>query len=106
MEKDILSRVIEVEGDIHKRIIIEKEMADKLLVKARKETEDEVIREEARLKAGLGEAVKKAKSDAEKKASVIITEADLFSSRLKNVSDPELNEIITRHIRKILPLPE
>lgn len=106
MEKDILSKVIEVEGDIHKRISLEKERADELIENARKEAEGEVIREEARLKAGLEMAIKEAKSDAEKRASEMISEADLVSLGLKNISDEELKEIITRHIRKILPLPE
>lgn len=106
MEKDILSKVIEVEGDIHKRISLEKERADELIENARKEAEGEVIREEARLKAGLEMAIKEAKSDAEKSASEMISEADLVSLGLMNISDAELKEIIMRHIRKILPLPE
>ena len=106
MEKDILCKVIEVEGDIHKRISLEKKRADELIEDARKEAEDEVIREEARLKAGLEMAIKEAKSDAEMRASEIISEAVLFSLGLKNISDEELKEIITRHIRKILPLLE
>lgn len=106
MEKDILSKVIEVEGDIHKRISLEKERADELIENARKETEGEVIREEARLKSGLEMAIKEAKSDAEKSASEMISEADLVSLGLMNISDEELKEIIMRHIRKILPLPE
>lgn len=106
MEKDILSKVIEVEGDIHKRISLEKERADELIDNARKEAEGEVIREDARLKAGLDMAIKEAKSDAEKSASEMISEADLVSLGLKNISDEELKEIIMRHIRKILPLPE
>lgn len=106
MEKDILSKVIEVEGDIHKRINLEKERADELIENARKEAEGEVIREEARLKAGLEMAIKEAKSDAEKSASEMISEADLVSLGLMNISDEELKEIIMRHIRKILPLPE
>lgn len=106
MEKDILSKVIEVEGDIHKRISLEKERADELIENARKEAEGEVIREEARLKAGLEMAIKEAKSDAEKSASEMISEADLVSLGLMNISDEELKEIIMRHIRKILPLPE
>ena len=106
MEKDILSKVIEVEGDIHKRISLEKERADELIENARKEAEGEVIREEARLKACLDMAIKEAKSDAETSASEMISEADLVSLGLKNISDEELKEIIMRHIRKILPLPE
>lgn len=106
MEKDILSKVIEVEGAIHKRISLEKERADELIENARKEAEGEVIREEARLKAGLEMAIKEAKSDAEKSASEMISEADLVSLGLMNISDAELKEIIMRHIRKILPLPE
>lgn len=106
MEKDILSRVIEVEGDIHKRISLEKERADELIENARKEAECEVIREEARLKADLDMAIKEAKYDAEKSAFEMISEADQVSLGLKNISDEELEEIIMRHIRKILPLSE
>lgn len=104
MEKDILYRIIEVEGDIHKSISLEKERADELLVKAREEAEDEAMREETGLKASLKRAIEEAKSDAEMRASEIISEADLFSLGLKNISDQELKEIITRHIRKILPV--
>jgi vacuolar-type H+-ATPase subunit H len=104
MENDILYRVIEVERDIYMRISLEKERADALINKANEASEEDLLRDDERLKADIKTAVDEAKADAEKRAVEIISSARMFSERLSSISDDELKEIMAGHIRRILPV--
>ena len=103
MEEDILSKVIEVEKEIRKGLETEKVKAHEWLEKIKKESEEEIIKEEYRLKEAFESALVESGAYAKRKASEVLSETVLLSERLKAMPDETLSEIITRHIMKILP---
>jgi predicted adenine nucleotide alpha hydrolase (AANH) superfamily ATPase len=103
MEEDILSKVIEVEKEIQKGLETEKVKAQEWLEKIKKESEEEIMKEEYRLKEAFESALEESGAYAERKSSEVLSEAVLLAERLKSMPDETLSEIITRHIMKILP---
>lgn len=103
MEEDILSKVIEVEKEIQKGFENEKVKAQNWLEKIKKESEEEVIKEEYRLKEAFESALEESVAYAERKSSEVLSESVLLSEKLKAMPDEILSEIITKHIMKILP---
>lgn len=103
MEKNILSKVVEVEREIQQRIEAEEINAKEWIEKVKKEVGDGIAREEAGLKEAFNIALKEARTVAERKASEIMSEVFSLEERLKAISDETLKEIIMRHITNILP---
>lgn len=103
MGKDILHEIIAVETDIQRNIELEKEKTNELMEKVKRDAEDEVAREEDRLKESGDQTLKEAMADAEKKASGIIEKAVSMSGILKRFDSESLREIIMERITRILP---
>ena len=103
MEDDILSKIVEVEKEIQKRLEIERNTTQEWLEKIKKDTEKELIMAEKELKESLNKAVQDAKSNAEKKASEYLLDAQTKAKRLEKLSDEILKTVILKHIIRILP---
>lgn len=103
MEKDILGKVIEVEKEIQERLRLEKSKSKEWLEGVKREVEEEIAREEERLKGTYNKAVEDARADAEKNASEIFRDAATLAERCHQISDETLKQIIMRHIITILP---
>lgn len=99
MERDILSEVISVEKDIQECIEAEKTKVRQWLEKVRREAEEELKKEKENIKASFGKVVEEAKSDAERKASLIIQEASEKAGRLARLNDQILSDIVMKQLR-------
>jgi hypothetical protein len=103
MKEDILSKVVEVEKEIAKKIEIEKTEDQERLEKLGSDSEKEILKENKRLQYALNKAASDIKTDAQKKALKIIEDASVSADRLEQISDDILKEIIMKHIVRILP---
>jgi len=103
MGSDILHEIIAVEAEIQRNIEIEKEKTNKWIEEIKRAAEDEIVREEDRLKESGAQALKEALSDAERKASDIIEKALEKAQMLKRFDSESLGEIILESIVRILP---
>lgn len=103
MEKDILSRVIEVEKEIQERLISERRKAAEWLEKVKREAEEEVLKEDENLKMTCEKMIGDAEARAEKEAAEITGDAASQAGLLSVMSDETLEKIVMKHISSILP---
>jgi vacuolar-type H+-ATPase subunit H len=103
MERDVLNEVIEVEMDIHGRLLAEKRKAEEWVDDVKKKAEKDILLEEERIKKLFEQAIKDARLDAEKKAHEIIADANEKAERLAAINDEFLIKTIRKHIVRILP---
>ncbi len=103
MEKDILSEVIEVEKEIQQCLELERVKSRKWLENVKKESEEELAREEKSIKESLNITIDIAKKDAEAKAAEIVKQADTKAVLLAKLNDETLGELIGKQIARILP---
>ncbi len=99
----MLDEVIEVERDIHGRLLAEKRKAGEWVDEVKKKAEKDILSEEERIKKLFEQAIKDARLDAEKEAHEIIADANEKAERLAAISDEFLIKIIRKHIIRILP---
>ena len=104
MEKDILSRVIEVEKEIQERLRTEKERSVEWLEKVKREAEEAVAGDEERLRESFEDAKACSVADADKKAAEIMRKAAEEEKRISAISDGTLGRIIMKHLALILPV--
>lgn len=103
MQKDILSEVIDVEKEIQKGLEVEKEKSHDWLEKVKKETEEELVREEKNIKESLNKSIEIAKKEAELKAVEIVKQTEARAQRLAKLNDQALVDIVGKQITRILP---
>jgi len=103
MQKDILSEVIDVEKEIQKGLDVEKEKSHDWLEKVKKETEEELVREEKNIKESLNKSIEIAKKEAELKAVEIVKQTEARAQRLAKLNDQALVDIVGKQITRILP---
>lgn len=103
MERDILSKVINIEKEIQEKVDTEKKKSLGWIETVRREIEVEVMREEEILKESFKRAEENAMDDARKEASEIIKNATEESKRLAKIIDETLKKVIMKHIIRILP---
>jgi len=103
MGNDILHEIIAVETEIQRNIEIEKERTKERIEKVKRDAEDEIVREEDRLKESCAQALKEAAADTERKASGIIEKAVVRAEILKKFDSESLREIVMERINLILP---
>ncbi len=103
MGKDILHEIIAVETGIQRNIEIEKEKTNEWIGKVRRDAEDEIVREEERLKESCAQALKEAMAAAGRKAAGTIEKAVARAEILKRFDSGSLREIIMERIVRILP---
>lgn len=103
MEKDILTKVIEVEKEIQDTLDGEKRRSEEWVEKVRMEIEEEVIKEDEDLKKSFKETEGIVMAEIKNKSSEILEGASRQAERLSKISDEDLNEIIKRYIMSILP---
>jgi len=103
MQKDILSEVIEVEKEIQKSLEVEKAKSHDWLEKVKKESEEELVREEKTIKESLNKSIEVAKKEAELKAAEIMKQTKARAERLAKLNDETLADIVGKQITRILP---
>ena len=103
MEKDILSKVIEVEKEIQERLRDEKNKAHEWLEAAKKEIERDISLQEEQLRESYTKDREEAKAEAEREAARIVQDASTLAERYRRISDETLEKIVKRHMLKILP---
>lgn len=103
MEDDILSKVVQVETELQKKINEEKKKAHGLVENAKKDAEEQLHEAESRIREALDRAVKDARIRLEEKIAETLREAKAKSERIEHTSDETLRKYILNHIRSILP---
>ena len=103
MEKDILSAIIEVEGDIQERLVAEERSAGAMLCGLRQELADEATREGERLAEAVQLAVAAARMAAEEQAAAIVHRATRRAEQLAGLDDKVLERYIMQHLVRIMP---
>ena len=103
MEKDILSKVIEVEKEIQERLREEKNKAHEWLEGVREEIEKGLSLQEEQLRESYTRGKEGAKAEAEREAARIVQDAAILAERYRRISDAALEKIVKRHVVKILP---
>jgi len=103
MEKDVLSKVIEVEKEIQERLREEKNKAHEWLEGVKKEIERDIYLQEDQLRESYTRGREDAKAEAEKEATRIVQDAATLAERYRRMGDGTLEEIVMRHVVKILP---
>jgi len=103
MQKDILSEVIEVEKEIQKCLEVEKAKSQDWLANAKKESAEELAREEKNIKESLNKSIEVAKKEAELKAAEIVNQTKARAERLAKLSNETLVDIVGKQISRILP---
>ncbi len=103
MEKDILSKVIEVEREIQEKLREEKSRSIEWIESARKQAEEEIGGEEEQLDVCYKKAVDETVAEAEKQASEIVGDSILETEKLARISDEALKTILLKYIPRIVP---
>jgi len=103
MEDDVLSRVMDAEGEISRRLQEERERIRKWLDEVRTETEEYVERESRRLRAELEASVMEALDAAREAAARKKAEAAARAEGLRRLDDGKLREIAARRVAGLLP---
>jgi vacuolar-type H+-ATPase subunit H len=103
MEKDILGEVIEVEKEIQRCLEEERLKARDRLQKLRKESEEELEREEIKIRESFRESLQSALHDAETRASAMVQSSLVKSERLHRLDDETIVRTLMKRITAILP---
>ncbi len=103
MEKDVLSQVIEAEKEIQKCIDAEKVKAKEWLEGMKKESEEEVLREQRTNERSVQESLRDADRQADERASEIVRDAEAAAERLGGIDNDIVTRIVRRRISRILP---
>lgn len=103
MEKDILTAIVEVEKEIRERLAAERSSAEARLEQLRRDGEEEVSREEERLKIELHNRLAAAKAEVEKRAAVLVGDASAQAEKLAGLDEETLRRHIMRHLTRIAP---
>ena len=103
MEKDILSRVIEVEKEIQEKLREEKGKSLEWLEGVKREAEEELAREEERLREYYQKTLDDTGAVAEKQAAELLRDSVLQAERLSGISDEILGRILLKYLPRILP---
>ncbi len=106
MEKDILSRVIEVEKEIQDRLRVEKDRSLEFLEAVKREVEDRLAREEEILEENHAAAMEKAKTAARERANETLQKAEQRVEKYRQIEDSDLKNILMRRLSAILPTEE
>ncbi|MBF0559317.1 MAG: hypothetical protein HQL08_11115 [Nitrospirae bacterium] len=103
MESDMLRDVIAVESDIQKNLDLEKKRVCEWLDKVRNDAEEEIVREEERVREELARSIVGAKAEAEAEAAEIVEKAVARAGILKGLGSESLKDIALKRITRILP---
>ncbi len=103
MDNNVLSEVIEVEREIQKCLEIEQAKARDWLEKVKKVCEDEVLKEEDRIKDMLAAAEDRARKEAEESTASSVRAAATLVEHMDHLDRAVLQAIVEKHIRTILP---
>ena len=103
MEKDILSKVIEVEREIQEKLRGEKSRSLEWIERARKEAKEELAAEEERLREYYEKAMDTIGAEAGKQADEVLRNSAVQAERLSGISDDTLRRILLRYLPGILP---
>jgi hypothetical protein len=103
MDNNILSEVIEVEREIQKCLELEQAKARDWLEKIKKECADEILSEEARIKASLATSEDRARKEADESIASSVKGAAALVEQRDHLDRAVLQAIVDKHLRTILP---
>ena len=103
MADQVINEVIAVEKELQAHLDAEKLKCEQRVEKAKRESEEKIVLEEAALKESSLIAARDARIEAEAVAAHIMEEASARATRIERIGDELLSRIIARHIIKILP---
>lgn len=103
MEEDVLKKVIETEKEIQKSLEREKAKSLAWLEGIKKESEEEIRREEEKITESLNRSGEDAKREAGLKASRITEQAAQKIAIMTALNDETLSRIVERQSNGILP---
>jgi vacuolar-type H+-ATPase subunit H len=103
MDNGILTDIIAVEKEVRERLDAERERAAARLEQIRNDLEENLRREEERLRQSLGDALSAARNEAEHNAALLEREAAEQSERLARIDDLTLRRIVVEHLSRLMP---
>ncbi len=103
MEKDILSRVIEVEREIQEKLREEKRRTLEWIGEVKKEAEEQLAKEEERVKEFFRKTVDDTGAAAEREAAELLRDSALQGERLAGLGDDALTGVVLKYIWRIVP---
>ncbi len=103
MEKDILSKVIEVEREIQEKLREEKSRTLEWIEEVREDAEKQFAKEEERLREHFQKAVDDTGASAGREAAELLKDSALQAERLAGLGDDVLTGIVRKYIRGIVP---
>lgn len=103
MGTDILTTIVAVEREIEERLGAERRQAGEMLARLRSDLAAEAIREEERLAADAQQAIAAARAEAEERGADIVRRAAECGKQLAALDDAALEEIVMRHLVRVLP---
>jgi vacuolar-type H+-ATPase subunit H len=103
MEEDVLKKVIETEKEIQKCLELERTKSLAWLEGIKKESEEEIRREEEKITESLNRSGDEAKREAGLEASRITEQAARKISIMTALKDETLSRIVGKHSKGILP---
>lgn len=103
MENDILREIIDVEKEIQQSVDHTRVMMHEWLNARKKEIEDELARSESEMQAAFQNSREMAIEEARKKATNIIEDAEQRASRIVQIKNDVLKNMVSSNLHKILP---
>lgn len=102
MEKDVLARIIAAEREIQECLDDQKSKADGWIDVVKREMEEEIEREEKKMKESLGDAMRNAHRRAEDEANSLIKAAEEEACRLEKLDDGVLKKAVLEQMHRIV----
>ncbi|HXX54147.1 MAG TPA: hypothetical protein VEI28_06210 [Thermodesulfovibrionales bacterium] len=102
MEKDILGKVIEVEKEIQERLSEERKKAHEWLEGVTKKIEKDATIQEQQLRESYTKDREDSRSEAERKASRIVKDAETLARHCRELSDETLERVVQKYVVRIL----
>ncbi|MGD1074830.1 MAG: hypothetical protein ABR903_01935 [Thermodesulfovibrionales bacterium] len=103
MDTNVLSEVVAVEREIQRCIEIERVKSREWIEKIKKESQEELLKEQDKIHETLRNASDEARKEAESKAAVVVKDALAKTEMLDRLKDDTLARIIEKRLIKILP---
>jgi serine kinase of HPr protein (carbohydrate metabolism regulator) len=103
MDTNVLSEVVTAEREIQRCIEVERAKSHEWTEKVKKESQEEILREQKRIHEDLRIAIEEARNDAESKAAAVMKCALAKAEMLQKLNDETLGRIIEKLLTKIRP---
>jgi hypothetical protein len=103
MADELLSDILAAEQAIRLEIDAREAQVAQELERLQQELDAELANETRALSEQLAAALRRTEAEAQQEAAALLESAQTFARRLENLTDPELDEVVRRHLGQILP---